>query len=340
MTLQNTEIPEQVVGLFDGDTDPRPVMVSIRCTTYNHERYIRETLEGFIKQKTNFRFEAIVHEDASTDGTAAIVREYAEKYPGIIVPIFEKENQYSKRDGSFTRVTYAALRGKYIAYCEGDDYWTDPYKLQKQVDFLEAHPEYSFCIHHLKLYRQANGHMTDYYKPFDQDIDLTEELFFKQWITHVQTLLVHADVLLNIHKTYAVNFKYWGDYDTFYHLIKLGKGRVLKDTMSVYRVHPGGVFSCSDNNFELRHFRSYRLIKELYEHYPDDPYVKNRFNDWAFTYLRYKRWSLFNFPLVKEVFQTTSGLRNYLKVIAGMIIPAKVFWHRARKAKAKSRAQE
>jgi glycosyltransferase involved in cell wall biosynthesis len=143
MTQQNTEIPEQVVGLFVGDTDPRPVMVTIRCITYNHEAYIRQALEGFVMQKTNFRFEAIVHDDASTDGTAAIIREYAEKYSDIIKPIYETENQYSKYDGTLDRIMNAASRGKYIAFCEGDDYWIDPLKLQKQVDFLDANPEYS-----------------------------------------------------------------------------------------------------------------------------------------------------------------------------------------------------
>ncbi len=99
-------------------------------------------------QKTNFPFVAIVHDDASTDGTAAIIKEYAEKYPDIIKPIYETENQYSKRDGSLTRIMKEACEAtgaKYIAMCEGDDYWTDPLKLQKQVDFLESHPDYGMC---------------------------------------------------------------------------------------------------------------------------------------------------------------------------------------------------
>lgn len=119
-------------------------LVSIRCLVYNHEPYLRQCLEGFVMQKTNFPFEAIVHDDASTDGSAAIIREYAEKYPDIIKPIYETENQYSKRDGSLTRIVNSHLRGKYIAWCEGDDYWIDPMKLQKQVDFLEANPNYVF----------------------------------------------------------------------------------------------------------------------------------------------------------------------------------------------------
>lgn len=119
------------------------VLVSIKCLVYNHAPYIRQCLDGFVMQKTNFRFEAIVHDDASTDGTQDIIREYDKKYPDIIKPIYEKENQYSKHDGSLGRIMNSAMSpsSKYIAVCEGDDFWTDPYKLQKQVDYLETHPE-------------------------------------------------------------------------------------------------------------------------------------------------------------------------------------------------------
>ena len=126
--------------------DTRPLMVTIQCFTYNHEAYIRQCLNGFIIQETDFRFEAVVHDDASTDGTAAIIREYAEKYPDVIRPIYETENQYSKRDGSLQRIMNSNCHGKYIACCEGDDYWTDPLKLQKQVDFMELHPECSLML--------------------------------------------------------------------------------------------------------------------------------------------------------------------------------------------------
>ena len=114
-------------------------LVAIHCLVYNHEPYLRDCFEGFVMQQTNFPFVAIVHDDASTDNSAAIIREYEEKYPDIIKPIYEAENQYSKRDGSVTRIMNAAIDAtgaKYVAMCEGDDYWTDPLKLQKQVDFL------------------------------------------------------------------------------------------------------------------------------------------------------------------------------------------------------------
>ena len=129
-------------------------LVSIKCTVYNHEPYLRQCLDGFVMQKTNFPFEAIVHDDASTDGSAAIIREYAEKYPDIIKPIYETENQYSKKDDSLGRIMNAAIHpdAKYIALCEGDDYWIDPLKLQKQIDFLEAQADYGLAYSKVKTY--------------------------------------------------------------------------------------------------------------------------------------------------------------------------------------------
>lgn len=116
-------------------------LVAIHCLVYNHEPYLRDCFEGFVMQQTNFPFVAIVHDDASTDGSAAIIREYEAKYPHIFKPIYETENQYSKHDGSLEQIMHSAIDAtgaKYVAMCEGDDYWTDPLKLQKQVDILEA----------------------------------------------------------------------------------------------------------------------------------------------------------------------------------------------------------
>lgn len=129
-------------------------LVSIRCTVYNHEPYLRQCLDGFVMQKTNFAFEAIVHDDASTDNSAEIIREYAEKYPDIIKPIYETENQYSKQDGSLDKIMNENTHGKYVAFCEGDDYWIDSYKLQKQVDILEQNPNIGLCYTKIRKYIQ------------------------------------------------------------------------------------------------------------------------------------------------------------------------------------------
>ena len=137
-------------------------LASIRCLTYNHEQYIRQCLDGFVMQKTNFPFEIIIHDDASTDKTAEIIREYAEKYSNIHA-ILETENQYSKHDGSLARIVNQAIRGKYVALCEGDDYWTDPLKLQKQVDFLEKNPDYGMVYTLSQVYNQSKMKIEEYH---------------------------------------------------------------------------------------------------------------------------------------------------------------------------------
>ena len=126
------------------------IMVSIVCNTYNHEKYVKDALEGFISQKTNFPIEILVMDDASTDGTADIIREYEKKYPELIKPIYQTINQYSQGLAPGKQNRDRAI-GKYIAMCEGDDYWIDEYKLQKQVDYMESHPECTFCF--------ANGYV-------------------------------------------------------------------------------------------------------------------------------------------------------------------------------------
>ncbi len=121
-------------------------LVSICCITYNHEKYIRDAIESFLMQETDFPFEIIIHDDASTDRTANIIREYEKRYPDLIKPIYQTENQYSKGVKP-SLLVYKESKGKYIAICEGDDYWTDPLKLQKQIMEMEKHPECHISFH-------------------------------------------------------------------------------------------------------------------------------------------------------------------------------------------------
>lgn len=227
-------------------------LVSIRCITYNHEKYIRDALEGFVMQKTNFKFEAIVHDDASTDNTAAIIQEYAEKYPDIIKPIFEKENQYSKHDGSLTRILNEACKGKYIAFCEGDDYWTDPYKLQKQVDFLESHPDYMMCFTRAKVIYETNYNTKFHFdKTENRDYSATELL--ETWIIPTASNVYRKEIY-----TYKIKGEQRfisGDIKLYLNAASMGKVRGMSDYTSVYRVHENGV--SRDPKYFLKRLQKY-----------------------------------------------------------------------------------
>lgn len=229
------------------------VIVTIRCLVYNHEPYIRQCLEGFVMQKTNFPFEAIVHDDASTDGSASIIKEYAEKYPDIIRPIYETENQYSKHDGSLRRIMDSHTRGKYIAYCEGDDYWTDPLKLQKQVDFLEGHPEYTMCFHAAILKWEKKEHPDSlFYNVEGREYSGPE--IFKRWIVATASVVFKASVLhSDIYKKVQQDKRFlYGDNPLFLSAAKLGRIYGMKDVMSVYRKHEGGAVFFHNIERELK----------------------------------------------------------------------------------------
>lgn len=146
------------------NADNQNIMVSIKCLAYNHERYIRKALDGFLMQKTNFKFEIVIHDDASTDRTAEIIREYEEKYPDIIKPIYQTENQY--KYGNLSRKFIdPKFRGKYVAFCEGDDYWTDPDKLQMQVDYMESHPDCAYTFHNACIVLEDGTPFKDEFLP-------------------------------------------------------------------------------------------------------------------------------------------------------------------------------
>ncbi len=237
-----------------GKEETRPLMVSIHCIAYNHEPYIRQCLEGFVMQKTNFRFEAIVHDDASTDGTAAIIREYAEKYPDIIKPILETENQYSKPDGSLGRIMDNACKGKYIAMCEGDDYWTDPSKLQQQVDFLESHPAYSMCFHDVDVVAEKGRDWYDVYgKLEDRDYDAFEDIC--NWCMPTCSLVLRREV--QEHRPSNPKFR-MGDNVLILTAGELGKIRCIPRKMGAYRLTPtswiGGQSSKKQRYLYISHY--------------------------------------------------------------------------------------
>lgn len=211
------------------------VLVSVACATYNQKAYIRQCIEGFLIQKTDFPFEILIHDDASTDGTADVVREYEAKYPDKIKPIYQTENQYSKGVKISPTYQYPRARGKYIALCEGDDYWTDPLKLQKQVDFLEAHPEYGMCYTQCVSYRQNTGKFDR--TPWGGPNESLESLLRMNTVPTL-TVMFRADLLRAYVAEIRPHERDWlmGDYPMWLYFAGNSKIKFLNSTTGVYRV--------------------------------------------------------------------------------------------------------
>ncbi len=245
-------------------------MLSICCITYNHAGFIRQTLDGFVMQKTDFDYQIVIHDDASDDGTTEIIKEYAAKYPDLFVPIYQTENQYSKGKAPIIDFMLDKLKGKYVAFCEGDDYWTDRSKLQKQVDFLEAHPDFSICFHPVKVVWEDHSR--------EDSIFPTNEFIFNKHVLELEDLLQRNFIQTNS-AVYRWDLKKeeWPEKnflprDYMFHLIHAAKGKIgfLDDVMAVYRKHPGGVWNGCGKSDEwfircgLLHARFYEIIQNKF----------------------------------------------------------------------------
>lgn len=219
------------------------VLVSIDCITFNHEKYIGEALDSFLCQKTNFKYEILIHDDASTDKTPEIIRSYVEKYPDIIKPILQTENQYSK---GVTRISYrlngTRALGKYVAICEGDDYWTDPYKLQKQADYMESHLDCSMCFHAADMVSKSKKKI-GMQRPYNSNsISTTEDIILGDGdFMATNSIFYRKEVMKNPPDLY---FKWHvGDYPLQILTSTKDYAYYIDETMSVYRLGVEGSWS-------------------------------------------------------------------------------------------------
>lgn len=239
-------------------------LVSIICLTYNHEPYIRECLDGFVMQKTDFTFEVIIHDDASTDGTTDIIKNYSAKYPDIIKPIIRTENQYSKHHDFSIIMKSCSERcsGKYIAFCEGDDYWTDPYKLQKQVDFLESHPDYGLCYTAVKRFEQSKN---IFINGWNGKNELFHDLLTSNTIPTL-TVILRADLLKYYFVDIQPESKEWlmGDYPIWLYASIMSKIKYIEDSTGVYRILPNSASHTNDKLSSIRFGLNYRKIANYF----------------------------------------------------------------------------
>lgn len=219
--------------------------LSVLIPTFNHHNFIAKTLEGALMQKTNFDFEIVIGDDASSDGNQLVIQEFVDKYPDKIRAFLHPENlgPSSPRElGGKNNVAFlfGVCKGDYIALCEGDDFWTDPLKLQKQVDFLDSNPDYSLCHHQLSVIYEDNTPTHDFNIENQRDTSLLGDLLEdKLWF-----LGTASTVLRNVFKNGLP--KWWwksasGDLGIFIEVAKYGKIKYLPDNMGCYRKHHGGM---------------------------------------------------------------------------------------------------
>ena len=212
------------------------IIVSVNCAVYNHAPYLRQCLDGFIMQKTDFRFEVIVHDDVSADGSVEIIKEYANKYPDIIKPIYETENQYSKHDGSVRKSMFNASSGKYIALCEGDDYWTDPMKLQTQVSFMEQHKDVSMCFHNAYYYDQIRHKIIGKHRIYGMDKYVDNNIIFRDGgFIPTNSIMYRSEFISKVNELSAACPV--GDLPLQIAMAISGKVYYINKTMSCYRVN-------------------------------------------------------------------------------------------------------
>jgi len=301
-------------------TNPK---LSILCITYNHGKFIRQALESFVMQRTDFDFEVIIGEDCSTDNTREIIKGFEQKYPHIIKPIYRDKNI-----GAMQNLIDISSRakGKYIALCEGDDYWTDPYKLQKQASFLEANLEYSMCWCRFKILNEETGEFQvdeneKLFENGEDKIDFDFERFYKGWHIGIQTLVFRKSMY---DPSYFSPYKYPKDVHLLSHLLLQGKGACLNIFVAVYRVHMGGVYSGASalQNAKV----GYLSYKEIHKNIKQIYYLKLKYIRYTQLYidalLRNNKYGAAFLKSV-ELFVQDRNVRYFLR-ITRMVISQKI----------------
>ncbi len=253
--------------------------VSILVLAYNHENYISDAIEGFLKQKTSFPIEIIINEDKSTDKTRDIIKKYEEKYPEIIKPIYHTENQYSKGININAEFMLPKATGKYVALCDGDDYWTDENKLQKQYDALEENPDCYMCLHNVKDLRLGEENKK-FYIPINQlETGKLESKEFLSFLCKDGNFFNEVCYFFNAEKyrEYQNNYPDFAkafmknktdDMPMLLYFANMGNVFYINEAMAIYRRFVSGSWSAALKAKDNNAFRIFaQNSKEAYEEY-------------------------------------------------------------------------
>lgn len=298
--------------------DKEKIVVSVVCATFNHELYIEDAITGFLMQETDFAFEVIIHDDASTDKTADIVREYQSKYPTIIKPIYQAENQYSK--GGFRPTPYATKfsKGEYIAICEGDDFWIDNLKIQKQVMIFIKNKKISLLhTNAFDLFVIENKYLVSN-SPAKNNSTLS--LFKRNRIRTLTTMFKKSDYV-NFYLTNGNEAKNWllGDWPIWIYLSTIGEIYLLNDITSVYRVLPESL-SHSDDHHKINKFRASTYSMRIYM---AEKYLPSKLSFQEISKASIKDHILYNTTLVESAY-TGASLKYKAFFILNLFVPLKI----------------
>lgn len=249
-TLNQLRSQDEIIAGWEGCiTQP---LVSICCLTYNHENFIEDALEGFLRQETNFPLEILVHDDASEDNTPSLLELYEQKYPKIIKVIYQKENQLSKGVDVGVEFLLKRVKGQYVAPCDGDDYWTSVDKLQKQVELLIRYPIAVACVAGAKICKQDRRDEFTFLRETGAGISglLSFEGLDKNYF-HTSTYLIRADIYEGVVSDYFSGDTMFGDSALSSILISLGPFIAYSEVVSVYRVTGTGIWTGLDSEKQL-----------------------------------------------------------------------------------------
>lgn len=267
--------------------------VSVWCATYNQVDYLEKALDGFAIQQTDFPFEVVVHDDASTDGTTELLERYAAKHPDLIRPLYEQVNQNNLVSRYMDVFLFPGLTSKYVAICEGDDFWTDPIKLQKQYDYMEAHPDCSLCVTGFALCDDAGNPVED--SPNASTLpDYERDYSVEEIIAGGGELFATASMFFRLSDALEMPAWYFeapvGDYSQAICLALRGRVHLIPDVTCTYRTMAKGSWSATESlrlnsGVNGRLIKMYRAIDEYtggaYHAALEERIVKTC--EWAYT---------------------------------------------------------